>query len=229
MPLDPAKGAREQLESVFRRARRLRRGAEVARTRLEETRAALQALGELKVRAREAVALGTAEEALRALEGLSLEAKRRAPLDFKLAEPEPTRGERRGEGERCPYRTFLGARDRRILVGRGAQDNDVLTTRIARPQDLWLHAKGCPGAHVVVPLDRGEACPPELLLDAAHLAAHFSEARGSSPVEVQHTPRRHVRKPKGAPPGAVHLGREKVLVLRLEPQRLSQLLTTEQA
>ncbi|GAC1522858.1 MAG: hypothetical protein NVS3B10_22990 [Polyangiales bacterium] len=111
-------------------------------------------------------------------------------------------------------------------MGRGAKDNDLLTTHVARPHDLWLHVKGVTGAHVVVPMTKGESCPQALLIDAAHLAAHFSDARGERVVEISHAPRRHVRKPRGAPPGAVVVDREKVLVLRVEPARIALLLAS---
>jgi len=55
------------------------------------------------------------------------------------------------------------------------RDRKVLYQFSARGHDLWLHAKGRTGAHVVVPLDKGHTCPAEVLIDAAHLAAHFSD------------------------------------------------------
>src|SRR5690606_31514716 len=115
---------------------------------------------------------------------------------------------------RTPYRAFVARSGRRLLVGKGAADNDALTLRVARPHDLWLHAKERTGAHVIVPLDRGHTCPAEDLVDAAHLAAHFSDARDEKVVDVQYAHRRHLRKPKGSPPGFVVVDREKVLVLR---------------
>ena len=72
----------------------------------------------------------------------------------------------------------------------------------ARPHDLWLHARDDAGAHVVVPLERGEACPSELLCDAATLAAHFSQARGQARVDVTYVERRYVRKPRKSRPRA---------------------------
>jgi predicted ribosome quality control (RQC) complex YloA/Tae2 family protein len=114
-----------------------------------------------------------------------------------------------------------------ILVGKGADDNDRLTIEHARPHDLWLHARDDAGAHVVVPLERGEACPPELLCDAATLAAHFSQARGQARVDVLYTERRYVRKPRKIGPGKVVLLREKVFRLHLEPARLKRLLAAE--
>jgi predicted ribosome quality control (RQC) complex YloA/Tae2 family protein len=80
---------------------------------------------------------------------------------------------------------------------------------------------------VVVPLERGEACPPELLCDAATLAAHFSSARGELRVDVSYVERRYVQKPRRAPAGLVRLVRERVLRLELEPARLARLLAAE--
>jgi predicted ribosome quality control (RQC) complex YloA/Tae2 family protein len=118
----------------------------------------------------------------------------------------------------------LGAR---ILVGRSAEKNDELTFHVARPHDLWLHAKNRTGSHVIVPLDKNASCPGDVLVDAAHLAAHFSEARAEAVVEVQYTPRRYLRKPRGSTAGLVVVDREKVLVLRREEDRLRALLERE--
>jgi predicted ribosome quality control (RQC) complex YloA/Tae2 family protein len=113
-------------------------------------------------------------------------------------------------------------------VGRGAANNDALTFKVARPHDLWLHAKGRTGAHVIVPLEKNQTCPGELLVEAAHLAAHFSDGREEGVVEVQHTPRRYLRKPKGAAPGFVVVDREKVLVLRVSRETVARLLAAEE-
>jgi predicted ribosome quality control (RQC) complex YloA/Tae2 family protein len=215
--LDPARDPHQQAEQLFHRARRLERGAEIASERdraAREDREILQELEQELEQARDretvqALAERAREEGVRGL-------------------PEPagkhSAGGRHHPPRRQPFRTFQGAHGRTIRVGRGSADNDALTLHHARPRDLWLHARGQRGAHVVVPLDRDESCPPELLIDAATLAAHFSEARGEPKVEVQYTPRRFVRKPRGAPPGAVTLEREKVVNLRVEPDRLSRLL-----
>ena len=114
-----------------------------------------------------------------------------------------------------------------MLVGRGAADNDRLTLRVARPHDLWLHARGVTGAHVVVRLGKGRTCAPETLVDAATLAAHFSDMRGEPLVDVIYTPRRFVHKRKGSAVGSVTLEREKVIAVRVEKTRLKRLLATE--
>ena len=169
---------------------------------------------------------------------LESRARAAAPLDFKLAstaapgslrDATPARPPKAGAdgGLRLPYRTFVGPSKRPILVGRSAEQNDTLTLRVARPHDLWLHAKGWTGAHVIVPLGKGATCPADTLVEAAHLAAHFSDARGESVVEVTYTPRRYVRKPRGSAPGLVVVDREKVIVLRSRADTLRDLLACE--
>src|SRR5262249_26692193 len=132
-----------------------------------------------------------------AMDALAARARSIAPRDVAIgsqggdAERRLKKG-RREAPVRLPYRAFAARGGARILVGRGGADNDALTFRTARPHDLWLHAKSRAGAHVIVPLDKGHTCPPDLLIDAAHLAAHFSDARDVASVEIQTTPRRYL-------------------------------------
>jgi predicted ribosome quality control (RQC) complex YloA/Tae2 family protein len=159
-------------------------------------------------------------------------ASARAPKDVKLEDargPSAGGGKRGQQAKAPPFRTFHARSGDRILVGRGAQQNDALTFQVARPHDLWLHAKERAGAHVIAPLVKGHACPPELLVDAAHLAAHFSESREEAVVDVQYAERRHLRKPRGSAPGLVVVDREKVIALRKDGAILRALLESEEA
>lgn len=219
--IDPARGPKRHAEALFDRARRLEASKSIVERRLLEARAEREALLALRARVGAVTTLDELDGLARAATAMRVTGAREALAD---AAPRPAH---RPSPERKPYRRFAGHAGREILVGRGAADNDALTLRHARPGDLWLHARDVTGAHVVVPLERRQACPPELLADAATLAAHFSDARGEPIVDVQHTPRRYVRKPRGAAPGAVTLEREKVLALRLEPDRLARLLASE--
>jgi predicted ribosome quality control (RQC) complex YloA/Tae2 family protein len=223
MPLDPAKSAKEQLGAVFRRARRMKEGRAVARKRLDQARSTLHALAAI---ASELEVAGAAAD-VPALQARAIAA---APRDFKPVAPATagTAPRRRAKQEPAPpYRLFMGADGSTILVGRGAAHNDELTLHVARPRDLWLHAKGMPGAHVIVRLAKGATCTSETLVDAAHLAAHFSDARDETIVEIQYVQRRYVRKPRGSAPGAVVVDREKVIVLRKQDAVLRRLLDGE--
>jgi predicted ribosome quality control (RQC) complex YloA/Tae2 family protein len=127
-----------------------------------------------------------------------------------------------------PYRVFHASGGQPIWVGRAGEDNAALTFRVARPHHLWMHARGVPGAHVVVPLDRGEEVGQEALLDAAHLALHFSRLAGEPRGEVAWTRARLVKRVKGGAPGQVTYTGEKVLALRVEPARLERLLRSRE-
>ncbi len=219
LALDAAKSAQEQIAAMFKRARRMKEGSAIAWARLHEANEARAKLGEV-------------ERALQAdapdFDAVDALARAAAPRDFKLASRSlPGAARPRQDVARPPYRKFMGASGLAILVGRGAVHNDALTIRVARPHDLWLHAKDQTGAHVVVPLNKGASCPPDLLVEAAHLAAHFSEARDEHVVDVSYTPRRYVRKPRASAPGAVAIAREKVIVLRKSDDLLRKLLASE--
>ena len=96
-----------------------------------------------------------------------------------------------------------------ILVGKGAQDNDVLTFEVAEHDDLWLHVSGWSGSHVVVRVRDGGGEPPREVVEyAARLAAWFSKARGAKgKVEVHVCRAGDVRKERRAPAGQVQLTR----------------------
>jgi predicted ribosome quality control (RQC) complex YloA/Tae2 family protein len=95
------------------------------------------------------------------------------------------------------------AEDARVLVGRSPKNNAELTFRIARPDDLWFHARGVPGAHVVLRIDSARAPTIAEVQSAAELAAYHSKARTSGIVPVDYTARKHVRKQQNALPGLV--------------------------
>ncbi|MEJ7619107.1 MAG: NFACT RNA binding domain-containing protein, partial [Pyrinomonadaceae bacterium] len=101
-----------------------------------------------------------------------------------------------------------------VLVGRGARDNDRLTFRIARSHDLWLHAADYPGAHVVVVNhDRHHGVPQRTIIEAAQLAAHNSQARDDTKVNVHYTERKHLAKPRGAAPGLVRMSHFRTMLV----------------
>jgi hypothetical protein len=220
IPLDPSKSAREQVEAMFKRAKRLRLGAHVANDRMAEASRQRESV-------EKALDVVRAAETITAIDDAARAAKKGAPRDVSLAPSGGSPAPRKEQGRRTPYRTFFARSGRKVLVGKGAADNDAVTFKVGRPHDLWLHAKERVGAHVIVPLDRGKNVAAEDLVDAAHLAAHFSDAREEKIVDVQYTDRRFLRKPKGSAPGFVVVDREKVIVLRVDGEILRALLERE--
>jgi predicted ribosome quality control (RQC) complex YloA/Tae2 family protein len=102
----------------------------------------------------------------------------------------------------------------RVLVGRTDLDNDILSSRIARPYDHWFHVRGMPGSHVVLQAPEGVEPDRRTLELAAAIAAHHSKARKAGVVAVSCTRARHVSKPRGAPAGTVAIRSESVLKVR---------------
>ncbi len=123
----------------------------------------------------------------------------------------------------APCRQFYSQAGLAILVGKTAKDNDAVTFKVSNPDDLWLHARGTPGSHVVIRLDKKQQVPPETLKDAATLALFYSDLRKSGKGEVIYTLRKNVRKPKGAKPGSVTVTQEKSLWVFVDQARLDRL------
>ncbi len=92
-------------------------------------------------------------------------------------------------------------------MGRSARSNEKLTFEEAKPDDLWFHAVGVAGAHVLLRKAAGGEPREEQVHQAAAVAAYYSKARGSTSVEVMYTHRKNVRKIRKAPPGTVRVTR----------------------
>ncbi len=194
-------------DRLYRRARKLERGAKIALERAAVVRATLE-------RVDGALASDHADAARTMLQSLGIR-----------VEGQSLPKKNRATGRR-PDRVFRTDGERTIRVGRSARDND-LVTQSAKPHDLWLHARGVTGAHVIVPLGKREVCPSQLLADAAMLAAHFSESARELRVEVQYCRRHQVRKPRKAPPGLVTVQQERVLLVEMRQPRIRWLLEQE--
>jgi hypothetical protein len=206
IPLDPALSPHDNVQALYRQAARWERAMRQLPLLLDEA----------ERKANELELLRTA-----VLEGdLS-------PADAASRLPEPSH-EREAPGEpreeRVPYRRFRSSGGLEIRVGRGGSDNDALTFRHSRPEDIWLHARDAAGAHVVLRWD-GQGSPPARdLAEAAVLAALHSRARHTGVAPVDWTRRKYVRKPRKAPPGLVRPERVQTLFVEPDPglpQRLS--------
>ncbi|MBS2029810.1 MAG: NFACT family protein [Deltaproteobacteria bacterium] len=208
--LKPELSPADNLAWHFRQYRRLQQGAARAGERLVQLQREVEQL----------------QQELASLAALDDDALRERALRV----PEKLAPSRKGEPEaRKPFREFRAEGGARILVGKGSAENDFLTFKVARPHDLWLHARGRKGAHVVVPLEKREQVKPEVLLDACALALHFSDAKGEPRAEVSYLPAKYLRKPRDAAPGQVIYSQEKTLVYVVEPERIARLLATAES
>ncbi|MCA1625408.1 MAG: NFACT RNA binding domain-containing protein, partial [Acidobacteria bacterium] len=110
-------------------------------------------------------------------------------------------------------RRYVSSDGFEILVGKGAKDNDFLTFRMAKSSDLWLHAADYPGSHVVVKNPNRTEIPQKTLIEAAQIAAFFSQAKTQAKVAVHYTQKKFVNKPKGAVAGLVSLASFKTILV----------------
>lgn len=111
--------------------------------------------------------------------------------------------------ESLPFHTFE-VKGYPVWIGKNAKSNDVLVQK-AHKEDIWMHARGVAGSHLVIRMGNEKGMPPKgVLLEAASYAAFNSKARGSNLAPVIITKKKYVRKVKGAPHGAVVVDKEEV-------------------
>ena len=202
IPLDPSRSAVNNARDYFRRYRKII----ASRKHLEKQIAAIEAdlayYHEL---------LYTIEES----DSASLEEIKDELIEAGLLKSPPRRGGwgKKKRREQAPqplsHRSSSGAT---ILVGRNNRQNDYLTFKLAGRRDIWLHAQGLPGSHVII---RGEGTPPAEsdLIEAAQLAAYHSKGRELSAVAVDYTEVRHVRRAPGGRPGFVLYDHFKTIIV----------------
>jgi predicted ribosome quality control (RQC) complex YloA/Tae2 family protein len=210
--LDPVLSPQENVQRWFKRYRKARDAGDTAGERLEEARkeaAALEAVdGQLADAGNEAAVADIS----RVLDGLG------------VGRPGEARARRAPADEPAGPRRFVSADGLEILVSRNQRQNDRLTFSIARGNDWWVHLVAWPGPHVIVRQAREGTIPQESLLDAAHLAVHFSRIRGAGAAEVVYTQCKNVRRARGAGPGKVNYAHARNLRVRMEEERIHRLL-----
>lgn len=189
--LDPALSPSDNAQQYFRRYRKAKRTRDMARRQLRRTEREIEYLEGLEL------ALEAAED-LVDLEDIAREMRRQG----LLKKPRARKARRESAPGKPQFLLFRSPSGYPIAVGKNNRQNDFITFRWARPDDLWLHAKDIPGSHVVLSLS-GEEPSWEDVEKAAILAAHYSKGRQGGNVEVDVTKVTNVQKPRGAAPGYV--------------------------
>ncbi len=187
--LDPSKGPVENAQSYYDRYQRRSRAARRVPVRLARTEAALATLAQWE------------NDLVHADSRTEIDAVRDLVVDSGWLPRPPKKRGPRAKAPREPL-ALSSSDGLTILVGRNSRQNERVTFERAARGDPWLHARGVPGAHVVVKA-AGRPVPERTLLEAAALAAWFSASRDGRGVDVAVTDVRHVRRLKGGGQGMV--------------------------
>ncbi len=199
IPADPNRNVTEAADEYFRRYAKARNAIRIIGERMATAEAAENNAMEQLAKIDAAIAEGD-EVFLAALEPLKkkspqISRKKKAEASFKGA------------------RKFTSSDGFEILVGKKAADNDFLTFRLARSLDTWLHAADYPGSHVIVRNAGKKEIPNRTLVEAARLAAYYSDAREVPKAAVNYSLKKYVNKPRRSAPGLVSLSEFKTLLV----------------
>ena len=213
--------AQEEADALFSLAKKMKRGSVVVKELLERVESALEVLVDSEIdfdaameeedsdliQARLNIILDRLERSSK-ITGFRIISTNTKQNDSKKANrpgkkkkstrPEPT------------FRKFKSPSGCIVLVGRNRRDNEALCFQVSRGDDVWMHSRGCPGAHVLLQIRRGSPRPTDQDFQfAADLAAFYSDARTERKAAVTTADAKHIQKPRGAPLGAVKVRQER--------------------
>ncbi|SHF21769.1 Predicted component of the ribosome quality control (RQC) complex, YloA/Tae2 family, contains fibronectin-binding (FbpA) and DUF814 domains [Marinitoga hydrogenitolerans DSM 16785] len=197
--LNPLKSPNENLQNIFKKVHKLKSKEQHLKERLKITKEMIDYLYQLWQ------SIDLAED----LETLK-EIKEEIILEKIISEKNNIKKRKKiiSKPYEFEYKGF------KILVGKNNIQNDKIT-READRDDIWMHAQGIPGAHVIIKTNKQEV-PEDVLVFAAQLAAKYSKGRFSSKVSIDYTQKKHVWKPKRAKPGMVLYNNFKTLYVSPE-------------
>ena len=197
IPLDPGLPVTRMAQHYFEKAKRSRRAERQSAKRLQQ----------LQERAR------SGEHLIALLHTISTKDQlRRSMDDHREQYDQFGLGPKNRASKEIPFRVFRVDGGFEVWAGKNSANNDLLTLRYAKPNDLWFHARGSGGSHVVLRIASAGGEPGKKAKhQAAGIAAYYSKMRKAKHVPVTMTQRKYVRKPKGAQSGTVTLEREKLI------------------
>lgn len=223
VPLDVRLSPKENAELYYKKYRKARKGLDVVADFLARVEADLGYLEDLFYQSEDADDLETlsslADEAREAFGRKASAMGERRPSERPRRSRASAEKEKKEDEVSRQCRRFYSSEGWEILCGKSSRGNDWLLKRAARSEDIWLHAHGLPGAHVLLKRRSSGGVPENSLLEAAQIAAYFSRGKNSTKVSVIYTPAKNVRKlPKGKP-GQVTVANYQTILVRPEQMR----------
>lgn len=202
LPLDREVEPHEQVQLLFKKSSKLKKGIPFMERQVERME-------------KEVARLSTQLETIEASE------TEEQLLPFAPSEKKP---KLTPESEKIKrYREYTTHSGLKILVGKGAKDNDELTFKIANGNDWWLHVNGYPGSHVILKPHKNEDPDPQSIKEAAQVALFHSKAKDHGEAEVCVTQCKYIKKAPGLKPGQVQVSKHKNIKIRLNLEEIKKL------
>lgn len=223
IPMDPKLSPAEQVEKFYQLARRRTRRTREARARIATLHERLNQLKDQIALAPPLPSAETDEDAHPV--PLNWNALERLERSAHLAPSGASGPSLSAKAKKGGWlgKSFVSTDGLSIWVGRSRDENLELTFKHARGNDLWLHLRGRPGAHVVIPLQPGKSVPLETLLDAAMLAIFYSGGEKWGKTEVDYTLKKNVKRIKDST--EVSYVQNKTLLVEPDAIRIQRLLS----
>jgi len=221
--------ASEEADALFSLVRKLKRGSKIVAELLEETDEAWEILSEAELDLQSACGDDATSDIDEGRLAVVKERLMRTSRTTKFQVPTANEGANSSNGSKRNGQNGKSRRERKpelgtpasnvrklmspggciVLVGRNRRGNEHLSMSVARGNDIWMHSRGCPGAHVIIQNRRGSPkVTDECLQFGADLAIFYSDLRNENKAEVTAAEPKHIQKPRGAPLGAVKLREE---------------------
>jgi len=215
--LDETKTIIENAEKFYKQASKLKRGATKVLPLIDECKADMMYLDDNEALLESITASEEGDELdlltqieLELMEAGFIKKKAIHAMQEKGVQKNKKRAKKSGGSE---YKRLESPNGFEVLVGRSSKQNDEVTMRVAKPGDVWMHARGFPGAHVLVRCAQVSAPVEDADLEfAANIAAYYSKGASLGKVDVIMADPKDISKPRGAKPGQVMVAKEKVIV-----------------
>lgn len=203
--LNPMKTPRENIDEYYNRAKKIKAAIVYAKNDLPRQENLLSYLNQLEDFVNRSSSISDLEEI------------REEMVDNKLIKKKGRNKKKSKPSRPFHYKTENGAD---IYVGKNSKQNDYITLKVARKEDLWFHVKDSPGSHVILKTDK---IFDEDIKIAAYLAALNSSLASENKVDVDYTEKKNVNKAKGAKDGMVYYVNFSTITVNLD-QNLDQSL-----
>ena len=212
IPLNEALDPAGNVERYFKKYKKAKRGLGFTSARIQETKREITYLESVLFQIEESGDTEELEEIRRELEEERI-----------LAVPKKHKSAKEKKEMSLPVRRLRSSEGLEIFCGKYNIGNDYLLRKLARGNDLWFHAQGLPGSHVLLKVGPQEP-KFDSILEAAMTAAYYSRGRGSSRIAVDYTPVKNLHKPKGARPGFVAFSHQKTVLVEPDKEKVEKLL-----